>query len=257
MPEPLLRARGLTVSYGSVKAVDGVDLDVHDGEVVGLIGPNGAGKTSLLDGISGFTRITGRLDLDGRPLTDVAPHRRRHRGLSRTWQSVALFDDLTVLENIQVATGTARGRSRALSTPGDEAASRLDQVGLGASAHRLPSELSHGQRVLVGVARALVGAPRVLLMDEPAAGLDDAESDDLRALVRDVAASGVGVVLIDHDMGLIMKVCDRIHVLDFGRTVATGAPQQVAADPAVIAAYLGGAPAAGPDAQPTKESQHG
>src|SRR6478609_1303360 len=121
MPEPLLRTRGLTVSYGSVKAVDDVDLDVHAGEVVGLIGPNGAGKTSLLDGVSGFTRTTGLLELDGRPLGGVAAHRRRHRGLSRTWQSVALFDDLTVLENITVATGRTRRSAGSPVAAGDEA----------------------------------------------------------------------------------------------------------------------------------------
>jgi ABC-type branched-subunit amino acid transport system ATPase component len=256
MSEPLLRTRGLTVSYGSVKAVDDVDLNVHAGEVVGLIGPNGAGKTSLIDGISGFTRTTGSLELSGRSLAKVAAHRRRHRGLSRTWQSVALFDDLTVLENIQVATGTARGRADAPTKPGEEARRRLDQVGLAALAGRLPSELSHGQRVLVGVARALVGAPQVLLMDEPAAGLDDLESADFQELVREVASSGVGIVLIDHDMGLIMKVCDRLHVLDFGRTVASGTPQQVARDPAVIAAYLGGDPVAEHDDPSAKESHH-
>jgi ABC-type branched-subunit amino acid transport system ATPase component len=242
---PILSGSGLSISYGGVKAVDSVDIELREGEILGLIGPNGAGKTSLIDGISGFTAMSGRLELDGNSLARVPPHRRRQRGLSRTWQSIGVFDDLTLIENVAIA-APRHGRSgagRAHLRHTAESAEKLELVGLGDHAERLPGEVSHGQQVLVGVARALVGAPRVLFLDEPAAGLDDSESVALENLVRSVAATGVGIVLVDHDLSLITRLCDRLHVLDFGRTVASGTPDEVTADPRVIEAYIGRAAA--------------
>ncbi|XPP27127.1 MAG: ABC transporter ATP-binding protein [Leucobacter sp.] len=239
MREALLRGSDISVSYRGVKAVRNVSIEVRPGEVLGLIGPNGAGKTSIIDGISGFTPIEGSVELCGNSLDRAPAFRRRRRGLSRTWQSVALFDDLTLLENVTItsgASGDAAPRGRATRSEGLE---KLAMVGLGAHAHRLPGELSHGQRVLVGIARALTGSPRVLLLDEPAAGLDDHESRALIGLIREFVTLETGLLLVDHDMGLMMTVCDRLQVLDFGSTIAEGAPEAIATDPVVVAAYLG------------------
>ncbi|MCK6212121.1 ATP-binding cassette domain-containing protein [Georgenia sp. EYE_87] len=235
MSEVLLSGTNLTVAYGGLRAVSEVDFEVRAGQIVGLIGPNGAGKTSLVDGFSGFTRMTGRLEFLGNRMAGISAYRRRRLGLSRTWQSVALFDDLTVLENVSIA---VRRGGKAFH-PRAEALEKLRMVGLTEMAELLPTELSHGQRVLVGVARALVGSPRVLLFDEPAAGLDDNEGIALQTLLREVSDGGVGIVLIDHDMSLVMGVSDMLHVLDFGRTVAVGEPAAVMREPGVIAAYLG------------------
>lgn len=237
MPEPLLQGHDLSVSYGGVKALSEVTIDVDRSEVVGLIGPNGAGKTSFVDGITGFAPMVGTLVLDGQRLDGTRAHHRASRGLSRTWQSVALFDDLTVAENVAVA--THRNRRHRVASTADLVTAALERAGIGHLNDRLPGQLSHGQRVLVGVARAIALEPQVVLMDEPAAGLDDAEGRDLGALIRQLAADGAGILLVDHDMNLVLDVCDRIYVLDFGRLIATGTPDQVRQDPAVIRAYLG------------------
>jgi ABC-type branched-subunit amino acid transport system ATPase component len=237
---------GLSVSYGGVKALSDVDIEVRRGEVVGLIGPNGAGKTSFIDGVTGFAPMTGELVLDGTPITGVRAHRRSALGLSRTWQSVALFDDLTVRENVAVAARKgakrASGKSHAERVQG-----ALERVGIVEFASRLPGELSHGQRVLVGVARAIAAEPQVVLMDEPAAGLDDSEGKELGRFIRKLAADGMGVLLVDHDMNLVLEVCDRLYVLDFGRLIASGPPTEISSNPAVIRAYLGGGNGADPE----------
>jgi branched-chain amino acid transport system ATP-binding protein len=231
MTAALLEGRGLSVSYGGVKAVQDVDLELHAGEVVGLIGPNGAGKTSLMDGVTGFAPLTGTLTLRGADISGLRAFRRRRAGISRTWQSVGIFDDLTVAENVAMAATGAR--------IADEVAETLARFGLGDVASRLPGELSHGQRVLVGVARASIGRPDLILMDEPAAGLGATERAELIALIRRTAAEGAAVLLVDHDMEVVFEACDRIYVLDFGRLIAQGTPTQIETDPAVIAAYLG------------------
>jgi branched-chain amino acid transport system ATP-binding protein len=220
-----LEVQGLTVDFGGVRALDDVDLRIEPGQLVGLIGPNGAGKTTLIDAVTGFVPALGSLRFAGRDLTRLAPHRRARLGLGRTWQSLELFDDLTVAENLEVA------------GPAVEAA--LDAVDLSPLAGRLPTELSQGQRKLVGVARALAADPTVLCLDEPAAGLDRDESTVLGDRLRHLVDRGLGLLLVDHDMRLVLEVCDRVVVLQFGRVLAAGDPGAMRTDDRVITAYLG------------------
>mgnify|MGYP001161343705 FL=1 len=242
-----LEVSDLGIRYGGVVAVDRVSLGVPGGSIVGLIGPNGGGKTSLINGVSGFAAATGGVEVDGRRIDADAPHVRTQHGLIRTWQSIELFDDLTVGENCQVAAEHGSFATALLDCvrPGrtaesDEVERALSLMGLSQLSHERPASLSRGLRNRVGVARALAGDPKVLLLDEPAAGLDTAETTAFGACLRDVAATGVGVLLVDHDMGLILDVCDFVYVLDFGRIIASGTPEEVRDDPIVIKAYLGG-----------------
>jgi branched-chain amino acid transport system ATP-binding protein len=243
----LLRTTDLAVSFGGVNALDGVDLVVPTGQLVGLIGPNGAGKTTTIDALTGFVAARGRIELAGEDITDWSPDRRARAGLVRTWQSLELFDDLTVEENCRVAAEppSLRRAVRDVFLPGraaiaDDVAWAMDLVGISAVAGRHPDELSLGQRKLAGVARALAARPRLVLLDEPAAGLDTDESTVLGAVLRRLIDEGLTVLLVDHDMGLVLSVCDTIHVLDFGRFIAHGSPAAIRADPRVVAAYLGG-----------------
>jgi len=223
----VLRVSGLSVAFGGVRALRDVTLEVREGELVGLIGPNGAGKTTLVDAVSGFVGYTGRVELSGSDLGGLPPYERARHGLGRTWQSTELFDDLDVRENLTVA-------SRNGST-----AQALDLVGMGWAAEAMPAQLSMGQRKLVGVARALAAKPRLLCLDEPAAGLDTRESAELGACLRGLADEGQSMLLIEHDMGLVLGICDRVVVLEFGQVIADGPPEAVRTDPQVIAAYLG------------------
>jgi branched-chain amino acid transport system ATP-binding protein len=223
----VLRVDGLSVAFGGVRALRDVTLEVREGELVGLIGPNGAGKTTLVDAVSGFVGYTGRVELSGSDLAGLPPYERARRGLGRTWQSTELFDDLDVQENLAVA-------SR--SGPATRA---LDPVGMGWAAEAMPAQLSMGQRKLVGVARALAAKPRLLCLDEPAASLDTWESGELGTCLRDLADQGQSMLLIEHDMGLVLGICDRVVVLEFGQVIADGPPAVVRTDPLVIAAYLG------------------
>lgn len=227
----VLSAEGITVRYGGVVAVDDVDVAVEEGQVVGVIGPNGAGKSSLVDAVCGLTRCTGTVRLDGVDVSRYPVHRRARAGLSRTWQSVELFADITVGENLRIVRGAR--------TDGAAAPDPLELLGVGGTRDLYPGELSLGRRKLVGVARALAARPRVICMDEPAAGLDSRESAQLGRNLRRIADAGTAVLLIDHDMDMVMSTCDALHVLDFGRTVAVGPPETVRADPAVMRAYLG------------------
>ncbi|MBF0662674.1 MULTISPECIES: ABC transporter ATP-binding protein [Rhodococcus] len=241
-----LSARNVTVAYGGVVANDDVSLTVGSGEIVGLIGPNGAGKTTFVDAVTGFTEYSGEITLGDTRLDGRAPHLRRRAGLSRTWQSGELFGNLTVAQNVVAALrpgGPATlwrdlfGRRK---TGTDElVASTLHAVGLGDLGETTARDLTLGQQKLVGVARALVGNCRLLLLDEPAAGLDSQESLDFAERIRAVARGGPGVLLIDHDMSLILGVCDRIYVMEFGKVIFSGTPEEARKDPAVIAAYLG------------------
>jgi branched-chain amino acid transport system ATP-binding protein len=255
--DAVLRAANLSVSFGGVQALSEVDIEVGPGRLVGLIGPNGAGKTTFIDAISGFVRSRGRVELDGRDLSSAPPHARARRGLARTWQSVELFDDLTVRENLAVATAHRRsgwGGGKATwaaiketCSPSAPAAPAIEEamglLGLGAEADRLATDLPQGKRKLVGVARALAARPRLLCLDEPAAGLDVAESADLGRHLRAVVDAGTATLLIDHDMGLVLSVCDHVVVLNFGKVIAQGPPGIVRGDPDVVAAYLGSAAA--------------
>ena len=250
----VLATTGLSVRFGGVHAVDEVDVVVEEGQLVGLIGPNGAGKTTFVDAITGFVRYTGRVELDGRELGGMPPHARARRGLARTWQSTELFDDLTVRENLTVAAERPSFLSLAAELVGRRAAENaaaervLELLDLGSIAEAMPSELTQGQRKLVGVARAIAMEPRLLCLDEPAAGLDTHESDDLGRRLRRIADSGTTTLLIDHDMGLVMNICDRITVLEFGKVIATGPPEEVRRDARVVTAYLGGAATGGAEA---------
>lgn len=248
MKDAVLSARGISVTYGSVRAVDCVDLDVLPGQLVGLIGPNGAGKTSLIDALTGFVPSDGDTLVESRSLRGLAPHRRSRRGLGRTWQSLELFDDLTVRENLDVSHGRSVRRARVNSR--DRVDEVLTLLGLQDVAESRPDELPQGLRKLVGVARTLVARAVVIAMDEPAAGLDNEESRQLGITLRALVDEGTGILLVDHDMDLVLSVCDYVYVVDFGRVIAHGTPSSVSRDPAVLAAYLGAVPADSEDADP-------
>jgi ABC-type branched-subunit amino acid transport system ATPase component/ABC-type branched-subunit amino acid transport system permease subunit len=243
-----LTVRDLSVRYGTVAAVQGVSLEVAPGEVVGVIGPNGAGKTSLMDAITGFTRCTGDVLLGGLSITGLSAHARARGGVSRSFQSLELFDEMTVLENLLVASESREkpwAAATSLVWPGKPslspaAVAAVREFDLADCLTRRPADLSYGQRRLVGIARALAAEPSVLLLDEPVAGLDSGESAEFARLVRRVADEwGMGVLVIEHDMSFVMSLCDRIVVLDFGRMIAAGTPDEVRYDPAAVAAYLG------------------
>ena len=259
----VLRAEGVSVRYGGVQALDDVSLEIAEGQLVGLIGPNGAGKTSFIDAITGFTPATGGVQVDGIDISALAPDLRARRGLARTWQSAELFDDLTVRENLAVTAGRPSLRrsltelltGRTARDPVvDETLALLD---LAEVADVAPDALSQGQRKLVGVARALAARPRVVCLDEPAAGLDTTESRRLGRHLRQIVDHGTAMLLVDHDMGLVLSVCDHVIVLDFGRVIASGPPGALRRDPRVVEAYLGraadvvtsAAPAAGSEAR--------
>ena len=242
----LLDATDITVSFGALVAVNNLSISVGEGRMAGLIGPNGAGKTTFIDAITGFTPSRGRLMFDGNDLSAAAPHRRVHAGLARTWQSVELFDDLTVAENLDAVAHRQGALSflHDLVRPSRAHDSRpveraLEAVGASQLAHRRPGELSHGQRTLVGVARALATSPRLVCLDEPAAGLDTRESEALGVRLRRIVDDGISVLLIDHDMGLVLNWCDEIYVIEFGSVIAHGPPSAIRTDDRVISAYLG------------------
>jgi branched-chain amino acid transport system ATP-binding protein len=244
----IMRARALSVSFGGIRALSDVDLDAEPGAITGLIGPNGAGKTTFIDAVTGMVPAEGTVELDGEDVSTRRTDERAARGLVRTFQTLELFEDLTVEDNLAAAADrTGRWqfvvdalvprRRRRPTLPAVEQA--LDLLGLHDVRDRAPADLSHGRRRLVGVARAVAASPKVLLLDEPAAGLDSAESLALGDRLRAIAQHGITVLLVDHDMGLVLDVCERIHVLDFGAVIASGTPEQIRHDPTVVAAYLG------------------
>jgi ABC-type branched-subunit amino acid transport system ATPase component len=243
----LLELHGLSVQFGALRAVSDVELAVPEGAFVGLIGPNGAGKTTLIDAVSGIVPSHGAITFDGDRIDQLRAFRRARQGLARTFQSVELFDDLTVRENLLTAAEPsslasmlgALVRYRAQAGPDAVVDETLDLLEISDLADQLPGALSLGQRKLVTVGRAMAGRPRLLLLDEPAAGLDTDESLALGKRLRDVARTGVSILLIDHDMGLVLNVCDYIYVMEFGQVIAAGTPQEVVGDPRVITAYLG------------------
>jgi len=205
-----LVASGISVSFGGLRALNEVDVEVSDGRLVGLIGPNGAGKTTFIDAVSGFVPYRGTVSLDGQTLDGLSAHVRARRGLARTWQSIELFDDLTVRENLAVASyrpSVWATIKEVLSRPVDTTAAvdeTLHLLGLDERLEDMPADLSQGQRKLGGGARALAARPRVLCLDEPAAGLDTRESEDLGRRLKEVANAGQAMLLVDHDMGLVL-----------------------------------------------------
>jgi branched-chain amino acid transport system ATP-binding protein len=256
--EAVLEVREVTVRFGGLTALDAVSLAVPPGQVVGVIGPNGAGKTTLLNVLCGFIRPDhGEVLIGGTPWRGIRPHHLAALGVARTLQGVGLFAGLTALENVMVgATPQARAGfwSSLLSVPRagkDErkiaalAREALDRVGAGHIADTRPGELPYGMRKRIALARALAARPRLLLLDEPASGLDETELAELGQLIRELATTpdaadiSTSLVVVEHHMDLMMSVCDTITVLDFGKVIADGTPQQVQADPAVTAAYLG------------------
>jgi branched-chain amino acid transport system ATP-binding protein len=248
----LLAVEGLGISFGGLRAVDDVSLGVAAGEVVSVIGPNGAGKTTLFNMISGvYAPGAGRVRLAGDDVTGLPPHQLARRGLSRTFQNLQNFAAMSVLENVMAGhhlaeRGSVLGdlfglpashrRARAA-----EAASRalLERVQLGQHAEREAGSLSYGQLKRLEIARALGASPKILLLDEPAAGCNAVETAEIDVLIAELAAGGVAILLVEHDMKLVMKISSHIVVLDRGRKIAEGGPDKVSRDPAVIAAYLG------------------
>jgi ABC-type branched-subunit amino acid transport system ATPase component/branched-subunit amino acid ABC-type transport system permease component len=224
----------LTVRYGGVVAVNDVSLRVGRGAVVGLIGPNGAGKTSVIDAVTGFAAASGSIDLGGRRIDRLAPHTRVRAGLARTFQSLELYDDLSVEENVSVAASGRRHVDRRAAV-----GRALDSVGISALGDRPAGQLSQGERQLVSIARACAADPAVLLLDEPAAGLDSDESTWLGERIRTITSAGTAMLLVDHDVNLVLSVCDHVYVLDFGVVIAEGPPDTIRANRAVADAYLG------------------
>ncbi len=243
-----LEVRGLTQRFGGFTALESVDLAVGPGEVVGLLGPNGAGKTTLIDCVAGNNRLTaGTIRWDDRDVTRWAPHRRARAGLSRSFQSLELFDDLTVRENLLAAADRRDRRAYVLDLvrPGRPVlpaavVAAVDELGLTPLLDLRAEDLSYGQRRLGAIARAVAACPSVVLLDEPAAGLDETESAELGRLVRRLADEwGMGILLIEHDVALVLANADRVVVLDFGHKIAEGTPSEIRNDPAVRRAYLG------------------
>jgi sulfate-transporting ATPase len=248
VPPKMLDVSGLTVRFGGVVAVSDVSFEVKPGEVVGLIGPNGAGKTTVIDAVTGFVRPSaGRLSLDGTDVSRLNAGRRARLGMRRSFQSLELFEDLTIEANIRAGAGGGSKlswitdlfwpRSEPL-TP--QAVAAVNEFALADDLVKLPPELPYGRRRLVGIARAVASGPSILMLDEPAAGLDEAESRELAHMIRRLADEWkMGVLLVEHDVGLVMSTCDRIVVIDFGRLIASGTPAEVRDNPLVRLAYLG------------------
>lgn len=255
----ILRLEGITRRFGGLVALDNISLDISGEGISGVIGPNGAGKTTLFNTISGFVQPSdGRVLFDGEDITGHAPEAIARRGLIRTFQLVQLFEDLSVLENVKVGchlqthggllAAVLRGRTARAEEAMVDAEGRrlLAQTGLSDQTETLAAVLPYGKKRLLEITRALAAKPKLLLLDEPAAGLNPSETETLAALLRQIAASGTAILLIEHDMSLVMSVTDHIAVLDFGRLIAKGKPEEVRQNPDVIAAYLG-----------TEEAAHG
>ncbi|HIU33695.1 MAG TPA: ABC transporter ATP-binding protein [Candidatus Pullichristensenella excrementigallinarum] len=241
--KPVLKLENICKSFGGVVAADHISLEVFPGEVVGLIGPNGSGKTTLLNMISGiYSADSGNLFFEGRKITRTSTHHRAKLGIARTFQHPRLLGRCDIFTNLQVGKDLARRKSDAQRGGADLSlqtlleAAGLESVNLGESIEKL----SYGQQKLLEIVRALIARPKVMLVDEPAAGLNEKEMEFIVRLIRLAVDGGIGVVIIEHSMDLIMSICDRITVLNFGKQIATGVPEEVQMNQEVINAYLGG-----------------
>lgn len=233
----MLRVEEVTVNFGGVRALDSIDLEVAGGAVTGLIGPNGAGKTTTFNVVTGLQRPDrGKVLLNGRDITRVGPKQRARLGLGRTFQRLELFGSLSARDNVLVALESRGMTGRKGRQTADDL---LARVGLAAVADRQADVLPTGMARLVELARALACEPQVLLLDEPSSGLDNAEGDRLGELLTELAGLGMAILLVEHDMDLVMRICSKVFVLDFGRMISSGTPAEIRADPKVQAAYLG------------------
>jgi ABC-type branched-subunit amino acid transport system ATPase component/branched-subunit amino acid ABC-type transport system permease component len=239
--QPELDLKDVGVKYGGAVALLDVSLQIPKGALVGLIGPNGAGKTTLMDAITGFATYSGDVVLAGKSMTSVAPHQRIRAGLGRTFQAIELYDDLSVTENVKVGRTASVHRPEAKAEHGDigHLTEVFELLGIADIAERPAGELSQGQRQLVSIARALAGSPNLLLLDEPAGGLDSTESRWLGERLRRICDSGITILMVDHDMDLVLSICDEVHVLNFGELIASGTPAEIRANRTVATAYLG------------------
>lgn len=247
-----LLAENVSKSYAGVRALAGVTLSLTPGTILGLIGPNGSGKTTLVNCLSGVIRPTGGLiSINGLDTTHAPPHRIARLGVARTFQTVRLFATLTVRENVEVGLASARGNRPGWRTRTSAAEQILEEFQIRHLGTRLATTLPYGLQRRVEIARAVAANPEYLLLDEPAAGMNEQESDDLLALLAQIRSNtGCGLLVIDHDLRLIMRLCERIHVLDHGETLAEGDPTTVRSDQRVVEAYLGS-----PDSESSSEAQ--
>ncbi|MGI9576834.1 MAG: ABC transporter ATP-binding protein [Microthrixaceae bacterium] len=236
----ILEAREVSVRFGGHLALNRASIAAPEGQITGLIGPNGAGKTTFFNAITGLlTPTAGQVVIDGKDVTGTSLHRRARFGLARTFQQLELFTMLTVRENIRVAADIRSRWSRERDNPEAVTDGIIERVGLGAVADERVTSLPTGQGRLVELGRALACKPRILLLDEPASGQDDTETQRFGQLLREIATSGTAVLLVEHDMELVMDVCDTVHVLDLGEMLAVGPPAEVQQNPVVLDAYLG------------------